>query len=265
MKIPSYSITIQTYVHRFEPYFKPLLARVHKQRPNVEKVVFVNGQHKEKFDENYRREMLQYASYFSNTFLLMSPIVRGCAFMWNNSINYTSGDYVLVLSDDVIVLDGFFDEFEAMLATNHELGDESFRINTHWGHFCMYRQDVLDITNRVGYFDERLIGFGEEDGDWMWRYQDRFNRHMRNYGTNKMPYNTDEKCLPGKNTRTHSNSKYSAFNREFMESKMEMDPNSTNNACGLYRTYTPKVKDGMTVVQDLYPAERWYRENIHKL
>jgi glycosyltransferase involved in cell wall biosynthesis len=269
MKIPSYSITIQTYVHRFEPYFKPLLARVHKQRPNIEKLVFVNGQHKEKFDETYRREMLQYASYFSNTFLLMSPIVRGCSFMWNNSINYTSGKYVLVLSDDVIILDGFFDEFEAMLAKNHELGDESFRINYHWGHFCIYRQDVLDKDNRVGYFDERLIGFGEEDGDWMWRYQDRYNRHMRNYLTDKLPYNTDEKCLPGKNTRPlklgDKDSKYSAFNREFMESKMENDPNGTNNGCGIHRDYTPRLKAGMEIVQDLYPGERWYRENIHRL
>lgn len=265
MKIPSYSVTIQTYVYRFEPYFKPLLARVHKQRPNVEKVVFVNGQHKEKFDETYRRDMLQYASYFSNTFLLMSPIVRGCAFMWNNCINYTSSDYVLVISDDVIINDGFFDEFEMMLAKNHELGDESFRINYHWGHFCIYRQDVLDMQNRVGYFDERLIGFGEEDGDWMWRYQERYNRHMRNYLTDKIPYNCDENCLPGKNTRTHSNSKYSAFNREFMESKMEHDPNGTNNGCGIHRDYTPRVKDGMILIPDLYPAERWYRENIHKL
>jgi hypothetical protein len=263
MKIPSYSITIQTYVHRFEPYFKPLLARVHKQRPNVEKVVFVNGQHKEKFDENYRREMLQYASYFSNTFLLMSPIVRGCAFMWNNSINYTSGEYVLVLSDDVIVLDGFFDDFENMLAHNHQLGDESFRINTHWGHFCMYRKDLIDVE-KIGFFDERLVGFGEEDYDWMWRYQNLHNKHMRNYGTNKMPYNTDDACLPGKNTRTHSNSKYSAFNREFMESKMEPDPTGTNDGCGISRGFAQKTIPGMET-PNFYPGETWYRSNIQKL
>jgi glycosyltransferase involved in cell wall biosynthesis len=264
MTLPSYSITIQTYVHRFEPYFKPLLARVHKQRPNIEKLVFVNGQHKEKFDDGYRREILQYASYFSNTFLLMSPIVRGCAFMWNNSINYTSSEYVLVLSDDVIILDGFFDEFEAMLAKNHELGDESFRINYHWGHFCIYRQDVLDKDNRVGYFDERLIGFGEEDGDWMWRYQDRYNRHMRNYLTDKLPYNTDEKCLPGKNTRTHSDTKYSAFNREFMGTKLEHDPTGTNDGCGISRGFALKLKPGMQT-PNFYPGENWYRENIDKL
>lgn len=268
MKIPSYSITIQTYVYRFEPYFKPLLAEVHRQRPDVEKVVFVNGQHKEKFHEDYRKSMMQYASEFQNTFLLMSPIVRGCAFMWNNCINYSSGEYVLVISDDVIIYDGFFDEFEQMLAYNHQHGDESFRINYHWGHFCIYRKDVMDSENGVGYFEERLIGFGEEDGDWMWRYQNRHNRHMRNYTTNKLPFHTDNTCLPGKNTRPlklgDTDSKYSAFNREFMESKMEHDPTGTNDGCGISRGFALKLKPGMET-PNYYPGEKWYRENIHRL
>jgi predicted glycosyltransferase involved in capsule biosynthesis len=183
--------------------------------------------------------------------------------MWNNSINYTSGEYVLVLSDDVIVLDGFFDDFENMLAHNHQLGDESFRINTHWGHFCMYRKDLIDVE-KIGFFDERLVGFGEEDYDWMWRYQNLHNKHMRNYGTNKMPYNTDDACLPGKNTRTHSNSKYSAFNREFMESKMEPDPTGTNDGCGISRGFAQKTIPGMET-PNFYPGETWYRSNIQKL
>jgi len=264
MPTPTYSITVQTYVYRFESYFKPLLAKLHKQRPNVEKVVFVNGQHKEVFSEEYRRGMLQYASYFPNTFLVMSPFMRGCSFMWNASVNYTSSDYVLVLSDDVIVLDGFFDEFEAMLAHNHNLGDESFRINWHWGHFCMWRKDLID-PSRVGYFDERLIGFGEEDGDWMWRFQNRFNRHMRNYETDKLPFNTDNTCLPGKNTKTHSGSKYSAFNRTFQfEQKMELDLGGTNNACGVYADKPQRTRPGMET-PNMYPGETWYRENIDKL
>ena len=264
MTVPSYSITIQTYAYRFDSYFKSLLAKVHKQRPNIEKVVFVNGQHKEQFSEEYRRNMMQYASYFPNTFLVMSPFMRGCSFMWNTSINYTSNEYILVLSDDVIVLDGFFDEFEAMLAHNHKLGDESFRIDSHWGHFCIWRNDVID-PNRVGYFDERLIGFGEEDGDWMWRYQNKFNRHMRNYATNKLPFNTDDVFMPGKNTKTHSGTKYSAFNRQFQfETKMESDIGGSNNACGVYGNNPQKLRSGMET-PNMYPGETWFRENQDKL
>ena len=261
---PSYSIGIQTYVYRFDSYFKPLLARVHRQRPNVEKVVFVNGQHKEPFSEQYRKDMMQYASNFQNTFLVMSPIFRGCSFMWNTSINYTSNHYTLILSDDVIVLDGFFDEFENMLKQNHELGDESFRINWHWSHFCIHRNDVID-KNRVGFFDERLLGLGEEDGDWMWRFQNKFGRHMRNYTTDKLPFNSDNSCLPGKNTKTHSGTKYSAFNRDFeFNKKLEFDVGGSNNACGVYTDSPQKLREGMET-PNMYPGETFYRKNIDQL
>ena len=264
MTVPSYSITIQTYVYRFDTYFKSLLANIHKQRPNIEKVVFVNGQHNEQFSEDYRRDMMQYASCFPNTFLVMSPFMRGCSHMWNTCINYTSNEYVLVLSDDIIILDGFFDDFEAMLAHNRQIGDESFRINWHWGHFCVWRNDLLD-PNRIGYFDERLISFGDEDGDWMWRYQNKFNRHMRNYGTDKLPFNSDDVCMPGKNTKTHSGSKYSAFNHDFwLQEKMEPDIGGSNDAHGLYRNNPQKVRVGMET-PDFYPGEKFYRENIHKI
>lgn len=263
MSVPTYSITIQTYVYRFDSYFKSLLSEIHRQRPEIEKLVFVNGQHKEPFREDYRSGMMKYVSDFQKTYLVMSPFMRGCSFMWNTSINYTSGDYVLVLSDDVMVKDGFFEDFEAMLSHNHELGDESFRINSHWGHFCIWRNDVLD-PNRVGFFDERLIGFGEEDGDWMWRFENKFKRHMRNYGTKNLPYNTDNTFLPGKNTRTHSGTKYSAFNREFMfTEKMEPDPQGSNTACGVYNP-PHKTREGMSTPV-MYPGEVWYRNNIDKL
>lgn len=264
MTIPSYSIAIQTYQYRFDSYFKVLLANVHRQRPNAEKVIFVNGQHNEPFNENYRKGMTQYVTNFPNTFLVMSPFMRGCSFMWNTSVNYTSNDYTLILSDDVLFTDGFFDDFEAMLEQNHNHGDESFQINTHWGHFCIYRKDMTD-KNRVGYFDERLIGFGEEDGDWMWRFQNRYNRHMRKYITSKILFNTDNICEPGRNTRTHSGTKYSAYNKEFWNQKMEYDPIGTNDVCGYHDPkHTFKLREGMDT-PEMYPGETWFRNNIDKL
>jgi hypothetical protein len=263
MEKPTYSIAVQTYVYRFDSYFKVLLANLHRQRPSVEKVIFVNGQNNEPFSEDYRRGMLNYASNFPNTYLVMSPFMRGCSFMWNTSVNFTSHDYTLILSDDTIFKDGFFDDFEKMLVENRTQSDESFRINYHWGHFCVYRKDMTD-PSRVGYFDERLIGFGEEDGDWMWRFENRFGRHMRNYLTPNLLYNCDEKCLPGKNTKTKPNSKYTAYNTHFMFGmKMEEDPTGTNKACGCMATPF-KTRTGMETPH-MYPGETWFRENRHEL
>jgi hypothetical protein len=264
MTTPKYSITIQTYVHRFDTYFKKLLERVHNERPNIEKFIYVNGQHMEPFSEKYRRDILQYISQFPNTFVVMSPFMRGCSHMWNTSINNTSEDYIFMMSDDTIHHDGFFDHFEQMLEHNHKLGDESFRINSHWSHFCIWRKDVTDPT-RVGYFDERLIGFGEEDGDWMLRFDQRFDRNMRNYSTDKLVFNADDKCLPGKNTKTWGGTKYTAFNRHFMYSvKWDHDPTRDGNPVMSLSWTGHKLRPGMET-PNMYPGETWFRENQDKM
>ena len=266
MTCPKYSITIQTYVYRFDSYFKHLLARICRERPDVEKVIYVNGQHNEPFSEEYRKSMMKLVSHFPNTFLVMSPFMRGCSHMWNTCINYTSHDYILVLSDDTIHLDGFFDEFETMLAYHHHTtGGESFRINSHWSHFCIYRKDVTD-PNRVGYFDERLIGFGEEDGDWMLRFDQKMGKHMKNYATEFLKFNSDDNYLPGKNTKTWGGTKYSAFNKEFMyEQKWTEDKERINPTSLVTLSCVPyKLSDGMET-PNMYPGETWYRENIDKL
>ena len=48
----SYTIGFMTYEHRFHSHFMPLFTEIHRQRPDVEKVVFFNGQYKENFNQS---------------------------------------------------------------------------------------------------------------------------------------------------------------------------------------------------------------------
>ena len=131
---PAYSIAISTFVYRFDTYFKPVLAELHRQAPGVTKIVFVNGQHNEPFDPRYRSEVLAYIAGFPNTYPLVSPIVRGCAFMWNTCCNFTDTPVILNLNDDLTIGDGFIVEYEQLLA---QVPTESFTIGTE-----MVRSDM---------------------------------------------------------------------------------------------------------------------------
>ena len=257
-----YSIAIQTFVHRFDKYFKPLMRSLCEARPDVDKVIFVNPQHKTGLDENYRKYMLMFASTCPRTYIISPPRVRGLAHMWNVCANYAQTPYVLNLNDDVTLLPGFFDHYEQMIAHQQEHGHESFRINGSFSHFSIYHQDLLD----VGYFDERLLGFGEEDGDWLWRWEVAKGRTMRVFGTDRIVNHVDQSATNSENMNKYEG-KYSKFNSDWIFSnKYQPDvpiDHSKPKAISLYGRPI-QMRDGAST-PDYYPTEKFYRENLHRL
>jgi hypothetical protein len=231
-------------------------------RPDVDKVVFVNAQHKTGLDQNYRRDILHFAAECPNTYLIMTPMVRGLAYMWNTCFNHTNTPYILNLNDDITVLDGFFDHYEAMIAKNSEMGDESFRINYSFSHFSLHRDDLF----KIGYFEERLLGFGEEDGDWLWRWEVCNNKTMRVFGTNKLVNHIDNSTTNSENMVKHAG-KYSKFNSDWLYSNKyqpnhPIDP-SRPQAVSMFGKPVQMRLDAHT--PDFYPTEKFYRDNIHLL
>jgi hypothetical protein len=258
----TYSIAIQTFVHRFDKYFKPLMRSLTEMRPDVDKVVFVNAQHKTGLDENYRKYMLAFASSCPRTYLIMAPRVRGLAYMWNMCANHAQTPYVLNMNDDITLLPGFFDQYEEMIAYQEQNGNESFRINGSFSHFSIYHQDLLD----VGYFDERLLGFGEEDGDWLWRWEVAKGRSMRVFGSDKIVNHIDHNPTNSENMVKYEG-KYSKFNSDWIFSNkyqpdVPIDP-SKPKAVSLYGRPI-QMRDGAST-PNFYPTERFYRENLHRL
>jgi GR25 family glycosyltransferase involved in LPS biosynthesis len=231
-------------------------------RPDVDKVIFVNGQHKKDFDQTYQKDIMKFAADCPRTYLIMSPIFRGCSYMWNTCFNHTSTPYCLNLNDDVTLVDGFFDEYEQMLMHNSQLGDESFRINFSFSHFSLYRNDLFD----VGYFDERLLGIGEEDGDWLWRWEVAKKKSMRVYRSNCLINHIDTAETNVENM-VKAGGKYSKFNADWIFSykyqpDAPFDP-SKPSANSLYGRHI-QMRDG-AMTPEYYPAEKWYRENINRL
>lgn len=249
-----FSICISTHSTRFEQYFKPLIHQIKKNLPDVELIIFVNSQ-VSGFVEEYRKEMLMFLSQFKNTYPIFSPMFRGCAKMWNTMIVHSSNHYNFIFNDDIYLLDGFFLQLNELFAVSKR---SSFRLNGSFSHFFVNRFEIFE----VGYFDERLIGVGEEDGDWCYRWEEKYQRHLPSFGTQFVVR------YPG----WSSNIKEKAWNADWIfknKYNCENPPIEdtltfpANGRGGMYGVPVSRRKE--CIDPDFYPTEKFFWENIHTL
>lgn len=248
-----FSIGITTFEARFEKYFLPLLERIRQLDQDTEVIVAINGEHKKSFDESFRKKILESIAEKEKVFPIMFPGFRGLAKLWNTLLIHSSHENVLVLNDDVMIENArALDRVQKELEKNK---GRSFVINESWSHFVISKSEL----DKVGYFDERLLGIGEEDGDFCWRYIELFGKPVakasipgfKNYAQETMV----EKPL---NIESRPGMKYSAFNRRFIEDKYSEDPRGHR---GMFDKPV-KVKDPG---EKQYPYESFYLKNRDKL
>jgi hypothetical protein len=75
--------------------------------------------------------------------------------------------------------------------------------------------------SKVGWFDERLLGVGEEDGDMEFRWSKFYNSDFKSVNSDNIINFVDNSS--DLNILKHSESKYSKFNRDFINSKYQVD------------------------------------------
>jgi hypothetical protein len=244
-----YSIGITTYEYRFDQWLKPLVQKIKQLRPEAEIHIAVNGEHNKRFDEEYRKKVLQFISEQNNTFVFMYPTFRSLSKLWNNLIINSSNHNVLILNDDVTITDrSFFDSLESV-------SYDIFKINGSWSHAMFDRRVVDDI----GWFDERYLGIGEEDGDFEWRYGNKTQgRSIPSVSLPGIINHVDSKnCLQGINV---VNGKYSKFNLEFAFNK-KYEESTTGRNYGIMN----KLLKCVSPTPPLHTTESFYWENRDKL
>lgn len=242
------SIGITTFEHRFERYFVPLLERIREFAGN-EVVVAVNGEHEREFGEEYRRRVLEFVAGHKNVYPVMFPRFRGLSKLWNTVIIHATGDHILMLNDDIMIRKPrFLEDVCAALRRNE---GRTFVINRSWSHFVVSREEIDDL----GYFDERLLGIGEEDGDITWRYMKRYGREIPSFPIKGFENYAEEtvRSFRPVNIRTHSGTKYSLFNRKFVFE--EKYAPTTEGIRGMFEGPVELKDPG----KDQYPNERYYR------
>ncbi|QKM63982.1 hypothetical protein DCO17_01295 [Polynucleobacter tropicus] len=249
----NYSIVITTFDKRFESDLVPLIKSIKEFRPSMEIILTVNGPARDDFDQNYRAKLFEFLAQYDCVYPMVFPKFQSLAKLWNRGILAATNNSVLVLNDDLKIqtADGksFFDELETLLSD----APETFTINGSFSHFIVSKRELLE----VGFFDERLLGLGEEDGDFYWRYHEKYHREIPTFELGMID-NIHSDVTDGgyiKGIRTASK-----FNREFMKKQKYKDI-----LFGGYKGMFDKRVKKMMEDKEQYPYESFYLENKHLL
>jgi glycosyltransferase involved in cell wall biosynthesis len=245
-----FTICITTFSKRFD-YLKKLINQI-RSFSDVDVIVAVNGDYKKVFDNDYRTNVLKLCSDYPYVFPIFFPEQRGLSKLWNTLIIHSKTDWCLMLNDDIELTT---DDFHKYGNNNLDVDPDLLRINGSFSHFFLHKKCIDDL----GYFDERLLGFGEEDGDVFFRYIEKYDRWIKDvyiHGFNNLVIDVrDDEIRRGVG-------KYSAFNREFCF--LSESPKYVSDASGISGMFGQPMKKNLPD-ECLYPYESFFTENKNKL
>lgn len=203
----NFDIAITTFSLRYH-FIENLISKIRSFGVENNILICINGELESQIDEEYRKKILHLCSIHEKIFPIFFINLRGLSKMWNSLIIHAGSENILMLNDDIdLESPNMFEVVSQHI--NHDSYKGLSVINNTFSFFVVNK---LFIDN-LGYFDERLLGFGEEDGDITFRIKKKYNRDIdRLYCggvTNIVSDIRHEKVKPGI-------SKYSLFNREYM-------------------------------------------------
>jgi hypothetical protein len=242
------TIGISTFKNRFESLCR-LVNQIRAINKDIQILIAVNGEF-EPFDEDYRTKLMRFCSDVPGTFLIMQTEFRSLSKLWNEIVVHANTEYIYLLNDDVEFLNpNVFD------IINHEIETNKSHLflapKNSWSHFVVSKQ----FCERLGYFDERLLGIGAEDGCAHWRYERAFGTRPNELTIHGV-YNRGDYDAVNPAMRCHVNNK-AAFNEEFTyNTKFIKDDKK-----GIQGFFDYKVSM-VDPYPEFYPAEIFFR--VHK-
>jgi predicted glycosyltransferase involved in capsule biosynthesis len=210
------SICITTFKKRLE-LVKNLINSIRSFYPEIDILVAINGEHEEGMDETYRTEILKFISSKNKVIPIMFTEFRSLSKLWNNLVIFSKTDFNLVLNDDLVFESG--DIIDGILNHINISKQEFFTINGTFSHFVISKKRLHEL----GYFDERLLAHGEEDGDMVWRYIEKYGHYLPMVRIGGIK-NVGDYDTPTTNMVPHVYNK-PKFNRTFCFSKYKPNQN----------------------------------------
>lgn len=206
-----YSIGVVTYVERFNKSFKQLAQDLSKYFPDIERNAVINGFPDPVKQLKYLKEVTPFLQECGFKHVLTFESHQSLAKCWNLLIIMSSAPRILLLNDDCEVGTNFRNEFESQCG-NYEW----LFVNGTFSHFLTSK----NVVKKVGWFDERFLGIGHEDGDFIRRCA------LLNY-----PYDVNINCPSIKNLqfkeefvsfttkKSERSGNYSSYNERFFNKK----------------------------------------------
>jgi len=244
-----FTIGITTFSKRFN-MLEELVQQIRAVSDN-DIIIYVNGEKEGLFEEEYRKKVLNLSSKFSAVYPSFFIETRGLAKMWNSIIISSPSEHIVLLNDDIKILNNNFNS-----AIESVINSENFSgiclINGSFSHFIVGKTFI----DNMGYFDERLLGFGEEDGDMYYRCEKRgikVGNLLLNNIINIISDIRHEHVQSGIG-------KYSKFNRDWIfTNKYISDPNGKIK--GMFGWPHKQIIED----QSFYPFENFFLNNKNKL
>ena len=196
---------------------------------------------------------MSYLARFPKIFPTMFPSFQSLAKLWNRGALTCSHERILILNDDLDLRaeNGicFFDCLETAMSAQQG----TFKINGSFSHFILDKRELIE----VGFFDERLLGLGEEDGDFYWRFYKKYKKEIPSVEIALIDNIQSDLADEGytKGIRTASK-----FNREFIQKEKYKTA-----LLGGYRGMFDKRVNQILEDEKQYPYESFYLDNKHKL
>jgi len=250
----NYTIGITTFSLRYDLVEK-LLNQI-RTYTNEKILLCINGEKDGNFNNEYRKKVLKLCFEYNDVFPIFFIETRGLAKMWNTILIHSDNRHLMMLNDDIII-----QSEDVFIKTHQHINSSDFKgltlLNSSFSHYIVDRE----LINDMGYFDERLIGFGEEDGDIVYRLK-KINKNVDFLWVNGLiniisPIRQEEIKKGSINNIEH---KYSDFNRMFIYGeKYITDLQSPYK--GMFDT---PMKQNL-IDEKIYPYEKFYWNNKNKL
>jgi len=244
-----FSIGITTFKRR-EQYLYSLVNNIRNQT-NRDILITINQDYKEPADFGYINRIYKFVSEFDNIFVFVFPTFTSLSKMWNTIIINSQTKTNLILNDDVVIYDRFFNSI------NNIDVDSCVKINNTFGMFFINKTCAINLN----FFDERLLAYGEEDGDFVWKYETTYKKTIPTIYNNLIENVQEGYRVENKLSKIDLGHRLvPRFNRELIQ-KMYKPTNS--GVSGMFGSPSYKTTEFPDYKQ--YPYEMFKDENFGNL
>ena len=254
-ELVSFGIVIVTFEARQFTRAIPLLKQIRLSGVTEPIALVVNGHLHSTFDSKLRNELYLVLATIPNVFPIFIRKFHGLSHNWNLGIRLLGCETTVVLNDDLWVnVSSFKSEMNRIL--NESAGGSLATINRSFSHFLIRDSALKD----VGWFDERFVGIGEEDGDYYLRYFRCFSEPPLDFHTNSIVHLNDSDSGPERK----GVSKYSLANLAYSRLKYSMPLSGDSGIFGecripnfdpVYRLESEDFRRELGVWKDLSESE----------
>ena len=244
------SVLIVTFKERFL-HVKDLIQKLRgTSGDSFDILLAVNGNNEELVEEKYREDILELCKNTPRCYPIICPEFKSLPKLWNTLVLFSRTEYNFIICDDVDY--GNLQALDIIKKYITNTNEQFFTINGEFSFFVITK----NILHRLNYFDERMCGYGEEDGDITHSFILCEKRSLPmlqiNNIRNKALYD-----IKNEHIETHVDNK-PKFNREFANLKYF---ENSSGICGMNPTPISRCIED----KQQYPYEMFVKHNKHNI